>query len=495
MIKKIFKLLPKRIAERIEQSPIGNRLVTGAAWSLVGSLTAKFLQLISFVVVARIFGKEGFGEFSIIQSTVAMFGTLAGFGLGLASNKFISEFKITDREKAGRIISLSNTIAIISSTVASVLLFATSSIMAQMMLNAPQLQSAIALSSILLLFTALTGSQTGILSGFEAFKEIARINFVNGISSIPILIVGVYFGGLNGAIIGLVIVAIINWIQNYITIRKQCVEFNIPVKSKGFWEEKKTLFQFSIPSVLGSIIVVSATWFTSTLLVNQINGYAEMGIYSAILRVKQIPELIIGMFLTPLLPVLSEQYGLRNKKTFNKTLKYGFAVSVLLGIPFAGLLLAFPDLIYLPFGSGFKGNVLTVQILMLHLILVATFTPMGQTLASMNKMWIGFFYNVAYGLFFVVMSYMFIPAYGAAGLAIAQCISYFITSIICIAYIYITEKEFIIDTGIVRSLFTILICTTIIFGLSFILPGIWMSAAIIVCTVLVTIKHLPKIKN
>ncbi len=495
MIKKIFNLLPKRISDRIEQSPIGNRLATGAAWSLVGSLTAKFLQLVSFVVVARIFGKEGFGEFSIVQSTVAMFGTLAGFGLGLASNKFISEFKLTNTERAGRIISLTSTVAIITSTLAAVLLFATSSVIAQMMLNAPQLQSAIALSSILLFFIALTGSQTGILTGFEAFKEIARINFINGISSFPILIVGVYFGGLTGAIIGLIIITLINWIQNYIAIRRQCIEFNIPLKSKGFWEEKKTLFQFSIPSVLGSILIGAATWFTSTLLVNQNNGYAEMGIYSAILRVKQIPELIIGMFLTPLLPVLSEQYGLRNKQTFNKTLKYGFALSILLGIPFAGVLLAFPNLTYLPFGSGFKGSAITVQILMLHLILVATFTPMGQTLASMNKMWFGFFYNVAYGLFFVVMSYMYIPEYGATGLAIAQCVSYFITSMICIVYIYITEKEFIIDTGIIRSLFTILIFTAIIFVLSFMLPAIWLSLAIIVCAVFITIKHLPKIKN
>jgi Na+-driven multidrug efflux pump len=48
------------------------------------------------------------------------------------------------------------------------------------------------------------------------------------------------------------------------------------------------------------------------------------------------------------------------------------------------------------------------------------------------------------------MSYLFIPEHGAGGLALAQCVSYFVTSIICVIYIYIVEKEFMTDTGIVQ---------------------------------------------
>jgi len=46
------------------------------------------------------------GELGIIQNTIGMFGTLAGFGMGLTANKHVAEFKRTDPAPAERILGL-----------------------------------------------------------------------------------------------------------------------------------------------------------------------------------------------------------------------------------------------------------------------------------------------------------------------------------------------------------------------------------------------------
>src|SRR5437879_2227347 len=91
----IYSLSPSALQpfyQRVEASPLAYRLARGTFWSLAGSLISRGLGLLSAILVGRILGKEEFGELGIIQSTIGMFGTLAGFGMGLTANKHVAEF-------------------------------------------------------------------------------------------------------------------------------------------------------------------------------------------------------------------------------------------------------------------------------------------------------------------------------------------------------------------------------------------------------------------
>jgi len=48
------------------------------------------LALLGWIVVARILGKEEFGQLAIVQSTVGMLGVIAGLGLGLTATKHVA---------------------------------------------------------------------------------------------------------------------------------------------------------------------------------------------------------------------------------------------------------------------------------------------------------------------------------------------------------------------------------------------------------------------
>src|SRR6266496_383991 len=79
--------------DRMRSHPTNSRFVSGIAWSGIGAVISRALSLLASVVTARVIGREMFGEFGIIQSTLCMFGTFAEFGMGLTANKYVAEYR------------------------------------------------------------------------------------------------------------------------------------------------------------------------------------------------------------------------------------------------------------------------------------------------------------------------------------------------------------------------------------------------------------------
>lgn len=109
-----------RFKARLSESPLAYRLARGAFWSLIGGVGSRALTLVSSIIVARLLGKEGYGEVGMVQSTIGLFGVFAGFGLGSTATKYIAEYGIKDPEKAGRILNLT---LIFSLASASIMMF------------------------------------------------------------------------------------------------------------------------------------------------------------------------------------------------------------------------------------------------------------------------------------------------------------------------------------------------------------------------------------
>ena len=78
--------------------------------------------------------------------------------------------------------------------------------MSRDVLKGPGLEAALCLGAVTFLFAALNGSQSGVLSGLEAFQWIAGGNLIRGVSILVFVTLGAAISGLNGALLGYVIV-------------------------------------------------------------------------------------------------------------------------------------------------------------------------------------------------------------------------------------------------------------------------------------------------
>lgn len=413
--------------ERLSASPVGYRLARGAFWSLGGALVSRGLGLIAAVVVARLLGPQQFGELGIIQSTVGLFGTVAGFGLGLTGNKHVAEFRRADPAKAGRIIAASSLFSWITGGVVTALFVTFAASLAASVLAAPQLTRLLQFSGLLVFLGAINGAQTGALAGFEAFKSLARVSLMSGLLSFPVTVLFAVSWGLPGAVWALIVVQTIGCVLNHLALRREAKKNCVPVGYRGCLSEASLLWNFSLPALLGSAVTTPALWAANALLVNQPGGYLSMGVYNAVSRIKQVPELVLSVLVAPLIPVLSERRAVGDARGYGRATTTAFILSSLVVAPVILLQIAFPTLTYLPYGEAFQGAPALVQWLMFHGLLAGVFFPLGAVLTSQSRMWLNFVLNAAFSMIFVVLSWQLVPERGAIGLGTALAAAYGLT--------------------------------------------------------------------
>jgi len=442
---------------RLESSPLGYRLAKGAFWSLAGSLTARGLGLVAGIFVARLLGKVGYGQLGVVQSTLGMFGVFAGFGMGLTANKHVAEFKKSDPARAGRIIAISSLVSWATGGLMTLVLFVLAPWLSRTTLASPEMSGLLRAGAWLLLLGGVNGAQTGALAGFEAFKTIARVNLTVGLAAFPITVVAAWFWGVSGSVWALVANLALGCTLNFFALRREAAHAGVPLGYRQCFREWPILWQFSLPAVLGGAAVGPIVWAVNALLVNQVDGYAQMGIYNAVLRIKVVPEMVLAMLLAPLLPILSEQYAANNVPGFQKMVRSALMLSLLVTAPFALLQIAVPQLTMLPYGHGYAGHDTVVQWLMAELAILGIFAPMTQMVSSMNKMWFGFGFNLLWALILGGLAWILIPRYGATGLAASAILSH----LICLGptLYYIRQKEPKLLTGVPMGKLALLLCT------------------------------------
>jgi len=397
-------------------------------------------MLLASIFVARILGKTGFGELGIIQTTVGMFGVFAGFGLGLTATKHVAEFRQSDPERAGRIIGLSGLVAMGSGGLMALGLLVFAPWLAEHTLNAPHLSGVLRIGAFILFISALNGAQTGALSGFEAFKTIAYVNFFVGLISFPILVLGTYSGGLTGAVWALAINLCFNWLLNHIALRKEARKYKVPFTVRNCSREFPVLWKFSLPAVLAGSMVGPVNWLCAAFLVNQPDGYGEMGIFNAANQWYTIMMFLPGLLGSVVLPVLSERLGQKDTMQSKKTMVLAMKVNALLVFPFVIIASIASPLIMSFYGKGFSDGWPTLIVVLLTAGLLAIQTPVGQIIAASGKMWIGFCMNLGWALTFIACTLLMLDL-GSLGLASSRAIAYVVHAVWTIGFAILLVRK------------------------------------------------------
>ena len=153
-----------------------NQFAQDSFWALLGNVVAKGMSLLGAILVARFLGKEVFGEFGTIKSTLMNLAIFSTFGLGYTATKYIAENKEGRPEILRALARRAMQITAVVSGLMALLLLMFSGYVAETVLKASHLITPLRMVALWLVFNALTTTQVGILSGFGAFKAMARIN-------------------------------------------------------------------------------------------------------------------------------------------------------------------------------------------------------------------------------------------------------------------------------------------------------------------------------
>lgn len=422
-----MKALNDLIFSLNKKGSLRRRFVANVFWSITGMLISRGLAFAATVVVARLLGITVYGEMGIVLSTVNMFGVFAGFGLGLTATKHVAEFRRSDPARAGRIIGVSGLFASITGALMAGCMFIFSSWLAVHTLNAPHLAGVLRIGALMLFISALNGAQTGALSGLEAFKTIARVNLFTGLVSFPMLVCGAWLGGLNGAVWALAINLGFNWLLNHRALRDEARLRSIPFTFRQCGRELPVLWRFSLPAVVGGIMVSPAIWACNSLLVNRPGGYDEMGIMTAALAFHGMMLFLGNTLSAPLLSMISHAGPQAPRRLGTVNILSSWILGVTAAIP----LLCFPEIAQAIFGKSYAtyGFKVTFSFVVLYTTITMFKSGMSRVLAAENLLWWGVFSNAVWAVI-LIASAVSLVKWGAPGLAISFTIAYVLNTIV-----------------------------------------------------------------
>lgn len=422
--------LKYKIAGIKNRSELSRRFFNGISWSLVGSIGGKMLQLIAFMIVARIVGKEDYGKIGIVRSTIMMFMIFSTFGLSGTATRYISMFRNIYPGKAISIYRFVTRGTLLLGVIVTSLIILFSQTIATTSMQDASLQYTLQIGAVSLLFLSLTATQNGILNGFEDFKSIGIGSVFNGVIQFILTLTGTLLWGIDGAIAGITLSAFLYWIQLRFAVKPNMRKLYDDSKNSVDHAGLFSIFiKFSLPSLLASITVIPVIWWTKTKLI-EYSGYEEMAVFDVAEQwyytLLFVPNALSGI----LLPLLTNTAVEGTDNQYKKLVKVNLYLNVVIAIILAAGTGIMAPAINKLYGKDFT-NYMPMIIMLVTAVFCAANNVLGQVIASKGRMWTGFALNSLWDVWLILFTYIFVVRLniGALGLSYAMLISYILHSV------------------------------------------------------------------
>ncbi|MCP4191024.1 MAG: oligosaccharide flippase family protein [Planctomycetaceae bacterium] len=457
VMEKWIPFLAKRLGKlrEISSRDFTRRLATASFWSLAGAVGARLILAGTWILLARVLGTVKYGQLGMVQSTVNMFAAAAALGLGVTATKHVAEYRNRSPERAGRVLGLCLGLAVISSVAVGLAVFASAEWLASDMLLAPELTVPLQVAAIALALASIDSVQKALLMGFGAFKSIAGLAIVAALVAVPAILFGAIYFGVVGALVGMVVAAIIGRSFGLLLVFRQAKQFDVKTQFFGCLAEKAILWKFSLPSLMSSLIIPPLMWYASALFARQPGGFEQLGIFTAAVVVRNLIVYAGSNASAPLLPMIAERAAGVSHKLEATNVIISWAMGILMAIP----VLCFPEVTVIAFGKDFSSEdfVLVQALTVVSACIIMYKHGLSRILIVRNMVWFGVASNVVWGAILVFACHQLLPL-GALGLALAYLIAYVANSVLAVPFYFMLK---VIPTGTIVSRYAAVVWLTL----------------------------------
>lgn len=399
------------------------------------------MNLIAMVLAARLLGVEGFGAFALVQSTLGLFGMFAGAALGATATRFIAATRRNDPDRTGRIIGLVSASALVSAVIFGAAIVALSPWLAQTLLGSDDLALAMELGAFLVGFGVFRGVQDATLAGFEAFRQIALLRFMEGGAALLLIpLLAAQFGPAGG-IAALSFGLLLAFLPGMEFARRELRNHGVTLRWHGATTEWRLLWGFSAPSLLANMVATPVLWVCMLLLSRTPNGLAELGVYNAVYQWHG-PLVFVPMAIASVsLPILAQTWeqGDRDafRRLFLRILAFGMVVALL---PALAVVVLSPA-ITAAYGVGFESGITVLILLALAAPLHVGCQLAISAIQSMNRSWYLPVLNAMFSVVLILVASLTVGNWGAIGLSAAFILAYAILLASSLTNLFLLQRR------------------------------------------------------
>ncbi len=367
-------------------------------WALFGSALGKGLSLLAGIAIARFLGKEIYGEYGMIKNTLLMIAVFSSFGLGYTATKFIAESRNENPHRALLVHRIAQRVTLVASGFIAMLVCVFADYVA-VWLEAPHLVNVLRLSAVAIVFNAVNTTQTGELSGYNAYKAIAVNNLIAGVLTFFLSVGFTYLWALEGAIVALVLSLIANCMLNYFSLRRELCRDNLQIKDNVLFKE---ILSFSFPVALQESLYSVTHWLNVVILI-KLAGYGELGLSSAAGQWMAVMLFVPGALRNVALSHLSATNTDRtaNHQTLKKLLMVNFVSTF---IPFL-VILILSGWICSWYGEDYKGMQAVLNVSVFTAVVNSLTNVFVQEFMAKNRNWYLFFTRLLRDVGILVVAY------------------------------------------------------------------------------------------
>ena len=393
-----------------------SQLARDSLWAVCGNGLGYGLLLLSGIVIARFLGRDLYGEYGLVKTTMLYIAGFATFGLGVSSTKFIANALVSEPRNIRAIAQEAMRITLaFSAALAAAMFLAAEPLSA--FLGTPSLSQAFRVLGLIIVCKALNTTQNGILAGFGCFSLIARNNVISGalmlLSCAPLT----WGFGLDGAFASLLASQALNVILNHVNIRKKLRS----LKDQRSYRCRKKLIAFSFPIAVQELNYTLCNW-GAVILLTKFSSVGQVGIYTATSQWIGIITFIPVLLNNVILSHLSASVGNRDR--------HSHTLRTMLGVNLISTLVPFAVISLLAgwiagfYGPTFKEMGGVLRVMTIATIFISCSNVFYSELIARGLNWLLFGCRVAQDAVLLLLSWWLLTSDGAIQGAMAYAIAF-----------------------------------------------------------------------
>lgn len=402
----------------------------------LGLLLSKFFTYFYRIIIAREFGPEQYGLFSLAIMIASWFFLFSNLGLGEGIVRFFSR-SLGKKDHSGiksifRSTFMTFTITGWGSTIILIIL---APFLANNVFHEPELLNFLIIFSFSIPLTLYLSLFSGLLLSNQKINSYSFINNIF-ISFIKIFFIGVFiFFGLKSFsipfshVLGIFLTAVIAFFICAKSLKNQ-ISFNF-FKGK---KEDLTLFKgilfFSIPLLFANFIGNTMGWMDS-FLIGYYYGAKEVGFYNAAITISLLFTLTSQLFTQLFFPFATKEFSKGNKENVKQISQQLGKWILAFNLPLLILIVLFPgSFLNILFGPEFLAAKNSLRFLTIGFFVFFISQISQQLILMKGKSKILLIDSIIISIFNLSLNIILVPKYGIDGAAIATMLSVILLSLI-----------------------------------------------------------------
>lgn len=396
---------------------------------LIGIFLAKIFSYIYRIIIARQFGPEVYGLFSLAVMVSGFFIIISSLGLieGLLRQVSLSRGKKKYQE-IKYIYALSLKILVISTLGSAVLLFILADFISIRLFHNANLIIYLKVFSFIIPLSVFSNL---FLCFIRAFEEIRWYSFIQNIlqnfTKLIFLVIFVFFGFGQGAITGSYFLGMLVMLFAAYVIFKHKLSRYFTKTTLNENQKKgivKELISYSWPIVFLSVSASLLYWIDS-FSIGYFKSAEEVGFYNAAVPIVALLDIALAIFLQLFFPLMIKEYAKGNLKLIGKLSKQVGKWIFIINLPIFLILFFFPGVIInLFFGKTYLMAANPLRILSIGALVYSILSISNNLLLMTGRSKLILVDIAAFSITNLMLNSILVPIYGMSGAAFSTTICY-----------------------------------------------------------------------